>query len=79
MNLTKKYPNWIMPSQYYVQEFPLNPKGEKFLLVQVDSCFLLCETMKKNPESFKARLDEDSKKIFESRCELDASYQAESN
>jgi len=65
----EKYPNWKMEANYYEKVFDVGPTGEKFSLLQVDSCYLLCETVGPNKEKYYDRLDEDSKAVFDTRCE----------
>jgi hypothetical protein len=60
-----------MPTNYYEKQFEIGPNGEKFALLQLDSCYLLCETVAKDKEKYFELLDDHSKHIFESKCERD--------
>ena len=42
LKLVFKYPTWQMPEYFMLRDFPINRYGDKFSLLQVDSCFLLC-------------------------------------
>lgn len=42
LDLAKTDKQWTMPSYYYSKEFKLGPGGEKFGMLVVDSCLLLC-------------------------------------
>ena len=42
LNLAKTDKQWKMPNYYYEKEFVIGPKGEKFGMLVVDSCLLLC-------------------------------------
>jgi len=63
-----------MPGNYYEKQFEIGPNGEKFALLQVDSPYLLCETVGKNREKYFHMLDDHTKMIFESRCEGDQTF-----
>lgn len=78
-NLSKSYPSWKMDTLYYEKEFNIGENGEKFSLLQIDSCFLLCETIGNGPAHRNktlvlASLDADSRGVYESRCEGDQSF-----
>ena len=69
-----------MPSNYYEQQFEIGPNGEKFVLLQVDSPYLLCETVgKKTDQKYLMNFDDHSKKIFKSKCEGDESFVQKGN
>lgn len=75
LNLSRSYPTWRMPSNYYELQFEIGPNGEKFALLQVDSPYLLCETVgKKSDKKYLMNLDNHSKKIYKSKCEGDESF-----
>lgn len=42
LNLAKTDSQWKMPSFYYKEEFPVGENGEKFGMMAIDSCLLLC-------------------------------------
>ena len=73
IELSKQYPTWNFPNQYYEKEFEIS-NGKKFSLLQVDSCFLLCETIGKDPAKFLMNLDDHTRKVYESRCEGDQTF-----
>ena len=67
-----------MESNYYVKEWDVGG-GEKFSLMQVDSCLLLCESIGNSPLTqnnfiFLMSLDSESREIYQNRCEGDKSY-----
>ena len=74
VKMSQKYPTWKMPSNYYEKQFEIGPNGEKFSLLQVDSCYLLCETVSKNPNKYLHLLDLHSQEIYLSKCEGDTPY-----
>ena len=43
MKLDQRYPTWNMPANYSERRFEIGPNGEKFSLLSVDSCYLLCQ------------------------------------
>jgi hypothetical protein len=45
VELSKKYPTWKMDNLYYSKTFEIGPNGEKFALLAVDSCLLLCDVL----------------------------------
>ena len=45
IKLQEKYPTWKFDSLYYEKQFEVGPDGEKFALLQVDSCFMLCDAL----------------------------------
>jgi hypothetical protein len=57
-----------MPDFWYEQKFDLG-NGEKFSLMHIDSCFLLCEIISKQKSLYFERLDADSKNVFQKNCE----------
>lgn len=61
LNLHKKYPTWKMPYFYYEKLFDIG-QNKKFSLLQLDSCFLLCESVGKT-KSF-AQLDHDTQLAY---------------
>jgi len=57
-----------MESNYYLKEWDIGG-GEKFSLLQVDSCLLLCESIGNGPLAqknfiFLASLDSESREIY---------------
>jgi len=74
LNLREQYPNWQMDHFYYEKEFDLG-NGEKFSLLNVDSCLLLCETVSRNPEKYYPSLDDDSREIY-GACDPDRTSEA---
>ena len=69
VNMSSKYPTWKMPSNYYEKQFQVGPNGEKFSLLQLDSCYFLCETVGNNKAKYFELLDLESQEIYADRCE----------
>ena len=42
LDKTKEYKQWNFPDLYYKKEIPIGPNGEKFGILMVDSCLMLC-------------------------------------
>ena len=63
IELSKKYPTWMMKDFYYESQFDIGA-GEKLSLMHVDSCFLLCETVMRDKEAYFEKLDDESKNVF---------------
>jgi predicted phosphodiesterase len=80
VKLSAKYPTWKMPSNYYDTKWTVGPNGEQFGVLHIDSCFLLCETIGKNPYST-LFLDKDTMKVQARKCEhkQDAEYMLKAN
>ena len=79
VNLTAKHPTWQMPNNYYRQDFPIGANGEKFSLLHVDSCFLLCAEVHQDFETLYPLLDHESKEVFDSNCEKGSDYHVQSS
>jgi hypothetical protein len=43
INLSSKYPKWVMPDLYYSKMINIGRNGEKLALVNIDSCLLMCK------------------------------------
>jgi len=69
LKLVKKYPMWVFESHYYEAIFNVTSDGKKFSLLQVDSCYLLCETVGKNPKRYFDYLEDESQETYVSKCE----------
>lgn len=55
MKLSSQYPTWEMPTNYNERRFEIGTNGEKFSLLSVDSCYLLCEKNDKSEDYFNGR------------------------
>ena len=42
IELNRRHPTWKMTDHYYEKSFKVGLNGEKFSLLQLDSCYLLC-------------------------------------
>jgi len=58
-----------MDGLYYKKEFVIGPNQEKFGLLAVDSCLLLCHELLTTDKKNFERYDEESKAVFLSWCE----------
>lgn len=79
LKLHSKNSKWEMSKNYYLKEWSLNNSGDKFSLLALDSCFYLCESVRKNEEYYLQFLDEDSKNLYSTKCGQGAKYQEEGN
>ena len=43
--LSATHPTWKFEDLYYQKQWEIGPNGEKFALMQVDSCLLTCEAL----------------------------------
>ena len=50
--LSQSFPQWKMKANYYTTEIEVGSKGEKMVLLHIDSPYLLCETVGKDHKRF---------------------------
>lgn len=58
-----------MDGLYYEKQFVVGKNGEKFALLNVDSCLLLCDTLIKDEMKGFDKLDQETTEVFLSWCE----------
>lgn len=77
VNLSKKYPTWKMDNLYYSKTFEIGKNGEKFALLAVDSCLLLCDTLLNKGTQNLKKLDDETQAVFMSWCDGHGPYEEE--
>jgi len=71
--LAEKYSTWKMHHWYYKHYFPAGP-DKKMALMNIDSCFLLCETVFHNEGGLLPHLDDEAARDYSSYCEEGSAY-----
>mmetsp|Transcript_11171 Transcript_11171/g.18773 ORF Transcript_11171/g.18773 Transcript_11171/m.18773 type:complete len:385 (-) Transcript_11171:28-1182(-) len=77
VELAQSNPSWRFENWYYEKQFEVGPNGEKFSLLNLDSCFMLCETINSKPDlkqDLLMQLDDHSREIIDSKCDFAAEY-----